>query len=538
MDADKLFIGSQHKLISESSLKCNIDDVNQLLSIKKRILEQPRIEKCASLAEAEWNDDLKLAKLTKVTKNLTKNFSHSLNKSLYLYPEECLCLLEMKCLLLKWNERKLSIKNAFSLLLAAGSGCTFEQCRTYGYLVKLGFRVFKHDNKLKNNTHDSKDVSKLPDLSTKRKKKNANYRSIQTENSPRVIKKIPSPKLKTHCEIIFTPQSHYMPQNLQPLYDVYSYNLAVISGSVEIIDSKYFEEKTGLDNLKEESIMYKSQPIGMYPVYEKNIPQTIKSDEENIFGPRTKRLKFTEIKRDHSLNTLTMTASTSINAKNLSALSSTKNLTMVQDCVDLKNNKIMEINSSVGLSTGNNFSAFNNKISFSNKLLDGENNEKNQNINDGFATNLTQNVNLSREEKNEPDSKLPESTLSDDIPVEELPNMHINVPSHIRQKLLAIKPSTLRKGSTKNVNNKHSVHYDVYYPDNDVPKTLRPAPDFRVIVFEDDLECFPNIYDINISNPNDNIPTLWAIVNSSSVSFFSVDSIILPKTADWDKKDD
>lgn len=49
----------------------------------------------ASLAEAEWDDDLKLAKLTKVTKNLTKNFSHSLNKSLYLYPEECLCLLEM-----------------------------------------------------------------------------------------------------------------------------------------------------------------------------------------------------------------------------------------------------------------------------------------------------------------------------------------------------------------------------------------------------------------------------------------------------------
>lgn len=49
----------------------------------------------ASLAEAEWNDDLKLAKLTKVTKNLTKNFSHSFNKSLYLYPEECLCLLEM-----------------------------------------------------------------------------------------------------------------------------------------------------------------------------------------------------------------------------------------------------------------------------------------------------------------------------------------------------------------------------------------------------------------------------------------------------------
>jgi len=42
---NRLFKGSSHKLISESSLKCNIDDVNQLLSIKKHILEQPRIEK-------------------------------------------------------------------------------------------------------------------------------------------------------------------------------------------------------------------------------------------------------------------------------------------------------------------------------------------------------------------------------------------------------------------------------------------------------------------------------------------------------------
>lgn len=59
---------------------------------------------------------------------------------------------------------------------------------------------------------------------------------------------------------------------------------------------------------------------------------------------------------------------------------------------------------------------------------------------------------------------------------------------------------------------------------------------FMILYFRDDLEHFPNIYEINISNPQDNVPTLWAIVNSSSVSFFSVDSIILPKTTDWDKK--
>jgi len=55
---------------------------------------------------------------------------------------------------------------------------------------------------------------------------------------------------------------------------------------------------------------------------------------------------------------------------------------------------------------------------------------------------------------------------------------------HIRQKLLAIKPSACHEEPIKNANNKYCVHYDVYYPDNDVPKTSRPAPDFRVIVFE------------------------------------------------------
>jgi len=334
-------------------------------------------------------------------------------------------------LLLKWNERKLSIKNAFSLLLAAGSGCTFEQCRTYGYLVKLGFRVFKHDNKLTNNMYDSKDLLKLPDLSTKKKKRNPNYRSIQTEKSPKVFNKILSPNLKTHCEIIFTPQSHYMPSNVQPFYDVYSYDLAVISGSIEIINFKSFEKHISLDNLKKESLVHKSQPI--YPVYEKNIPQSIKSVEKNIYEPKVKKFKFTEIKKNHSFYILNMTASTSstsINDKNLCDLSSTTDLTKIQENEheDLKNNKIMGMNFSFSLNTGNNFSASNNEISLTNKLLDGENNEKNQNINDEQGI---QNANFCKEEKNESDSKIPESILSDAIPEEELLNMHLNLPSNI-----------------------------------------------------------------------------------------------------------
>jgi len=331
-------------------------------------------------------------------------------------------------LILKWNERKLSIKNAFSLLLAAGTGCTFEQCRTYGYLVKLGFRVFKHNNKLINNTYDSKDISKLPDMSTNRKKRNANYRSMQTENIPKLFKKIPSPKLKTYFELIYTPPSHYLPQNLQPVYDVYSYELAVISGSINIIDRRYFEEQIGLDNVETESIVYESKPIGMYPVYEKNIPQTIKFNDENIYEPSVKKLKLTDTKNVQSLITLNMSATTN-NDNYSGALSTTANITTIQDCEDSKNNKTMEINMPVTLSTGSYFSMSNNIISSTNKLLDGKNKEENKNMVDELSTE-TQNLNSSIEEKNESDCKLPKFTLTDTIPEEELLNKHLNIPSN------------------------------------------------------------------------------------------------------------
>lgn len=63
--------------------------------------------------------------------------------------------------------------------------------------------------------------------------------------------------------------------------------------------------------------------------------------------------------------------------------------------------------------------------------------------------------------------------------------MFIFLLDRIRQKLFAIKPTNVHD-SSESVNDKHRIHYDVYYPDNEVPKTSRPAPDFRVIVFEYD----------------------------------------------------
>lgn len=52
---------------------------------------------------------------------------------------------------------------------------------------------------------------------------------------------------------------------------------------------------------------------------------------------------------------------------------------------------------------------------------------------------------------------------------------------HIKQKLFAIKPSYELNQPIDKINN---VIYDVYYPNNNVPKSSRPAPDYRVIVFK------------------------------------------------------
>uniref|UniRef100_A0A2S2PXL3 tRNA-splicing endonuclease subunit Sen54 N-terminal domain-containing protein n=1 Tax=Sipha flava TaxID=143950 RepID=A0A2S2PXL3_9HEMI len=106
MNIDDLFLDPQYKLLKKLNLsnyqetgencqKCHVDEVDKLLSLKRILLKQLRYERCVSLSEAEWDEDLKLAKVTKIAKNLTKNYSHSYKGSIYLYPEECLCLLEM-----------------------------------------------------------------------------------------------------------------------------------------------------------------------------------------------------------------------------------------------------------------------------------------------------------------------------------------------------------------------------------------------------------------------------------------------------------
>lgn len=225
-------------------------------------------------------------------------------------------------MILKWNKIKISIKNAYTLLLAPGNGCTFNQFRTYGYLVKLGFRVFKHDSKLRNDNYDQKNLTKLPEISSKKKKYSTNNFRLNNKTEVSYCNKntVPFPKLESSGWVVISRQpSIYLPSNLQPNYDVYSFNITIKSNTTVITEMIAFNETTDVKKVQfhpRESKVYES-PLStvIYPVYEKNIPKIIKSNYENIYEPQAKRFKQTKIEDD--LLIVSMTATSTVNKNNI-----------------------------------------------------------------------------------------------------------------------------------------------------------------------------------------------------------------------------
>lgn len=267
------------------------------------------------------------------------------------------------------------------------------------------------------------------------------------------------------------------------------------------------------------TIIYDSQPTGIYPVYEKTMPDTKKSNED-MYEPHIKRLKYSEIEKDGLLIITNMTSSSS-NDISQSLVSNNVTYPMNRAQNALNYEKIIIDESS--LSTSANVTA--------STLCD-----ENASMEITFTNDTLSNLKIKDYQQfNENPMKTPIVNANvDNMPEDELCGMKLNLPNQIRQKLFAIKLENEPNESISNIN-EHNVQFDVYYPDNYVPKTSRSVPDYRIIVFDNDSDLFPNIYNVNKSNPDDNVPTLWAIVNSSSVSFYNVNNIILPKSTDWKK---
>lgn len=220
-----------------------------------------------------------------------------------------------------WNNRNLSIKNAYALLLATGSGCTFRQFRTYDYLVRLGFRVFKYDSDLKLDDHNSKPITKQPEMTTKEKNKNMIGKKII--KNPIEPKKVSLPNLKSNWVIISRPPQNCCPLNIHPVYDVYSFNMCFCPNP-RITEMISFNETSNLKRspfFPTESIVCDSQPTGIYPVYEKSIPKT-----KNVYEPNVKRFKC--MKTEEEFPTFSMTDSIICDKSNFHKSFNKTNLTI------------------------------------------------------------------------------------------------------------------------------------------------------------------------------------------------------------------
>lgn len=127
-----------------------------------------------------------------------------------------------------------------------------------------------------------------------------------------------------------------------------------------------------------------------------------------------------------------------------------------------------------------------------------------------------------------------------------LKNYYLLILERIMRKLKSIKSVDIKEEYNNLTIDKHRPTFDVFYPDNDFPKTKKPLPDFRVILYEYEVyiktkilfkivffffsheEPFPNVYKESITYRFGNCTLLWAVVNSNSVSFFEVCNSAVP----------
>ncbi|KAM3959177.1 tRNA splicing endonuclease subunit 54 [Aphomia sociella] len=184
----KIKLLSGHELVAKGAIKSNVSlpehglkDVSSngswleqkqiqcALEARKHLIEVERIEKCGMLSHAKWREDLMLAEVTQQTGGYWQYLGHHIDKCLYLKPEEALYLIEVNCLLLKYNDVIVSLQQAYSLLL--NEKISIAQYKVYAYLSRLGYKVFRHvnpipsksnvsENQNKNKTEDN--INKLP----------------------------------------------------------------------------------------------------------------------------------------------------------------------------------------------------------------------------------------------------------------------------------------------------------------------------------------------------------------------------------------
>ncbi|XP_050345872.1 uncharacterized protein LOC126770502 [Nymphalis io] len=192
MNQDKLLSG--HELVARTTPKIDISlpeiglkeiipsgswleqkQIQAAVEARKHLIEVERIEKSGTLSHAVWREELMLAEVTQKVGSYWQYLGHNKGKLLYLKPEEALFLMEINCLHLKYNDVKVSLQQAYSLLLKGK--ITLLQYKVYASLSRLGYRIYRHE-RVEPTICETKD-----NLSSNVKNDNAEAKNDDLENS-------------------------------------------------------------------------------------------------------------------------------------------------------------------------------------------------------------------------------------------------------------------------------------------------------------------------------------------------------------------
>lgn len=123
--------------------------IQTALEERKNLLEEERVERLGALTRADWDPELKIARVTCRVGRHWKQMGHEVGGKLYLFPEEALFLLETACLELMYNGVAISIQEGYSMLLGPETGCTFNEYQTYTHLTRQGYIVLRHSQSVR-----------------------------------------------------------------------------------------------------------------------------------------------------------------------------------------------------------------------------------------------------------------------------------------------------------------------------------------------------------------------------------------------------
>ncbi|CAH2036908.1 unnamed protein product, partial [Iphiclides podalirius] len=160
--------------------------IQAAIDARKQLICAERIEKSGTISHAEWRENLMLAEVTQKNGGHWQFMGHNIGKQLYLYPEETLFLMEINCLLLKHNDVKVSLQQAYSLLFRDKVSLT--QYIVYASLSRVGYKVLRH----KNTTPDKDNCDQRKLQKDNVTANNSNEKSGDDQNKQAVVSEIQS----------------------------------------------------------------------------------------------------------------------------------------------------------------------------------------------------------------------------------------------------------------------------------------------------------------------------------------------------------